>query len=187
MGKSVKKNTLSADSDAGYGATGNGRPWYGLAMIIAVCWFFPYTTMAQQKQPTPILKLTREDSLALKRFTVRFGPYTRDAKVLADDARKLTQAPLVVTGTDNQSWTVLSFRFGYRQRDVNDDARTGKRKLIYTFNATDVQGPRLPQVWQQELADKLIPTEELWFEEIFVQHPKTKVTMKAPPMVLKLQ
>jgi hypothetical protein len=145
-----------------------------------------HNASAQQKPAPAEVKLTKEDSIALKTFNVRFGPYKMDMKPFADDVKKLAATELIVTDKQGLKWTVVSFRFGWRRRDINDDARTGKRKVIYVFNATDVTGSRLPEPWQKELAEFVLPTEELLFENIIVQHPQTKKMMRAATLTLKV-
>ena len=88
------------------------------------------------------------------------------------------------TGTDLQ---VVSFRFGWRKKEASDDIKTGKRKIIANFQAVDVyDSPRIPEAWQAEMKEYVQTKEELLFEAIIVQHPKTKKLYQAPPLFLKL-
>ncbi len=121
-------------------------------------------------------------------FTVKFGPYKLGMVVLAEDLKRLVNAELKVTDSLGVVWQPVTFRLGWRKRDYSDDIKTGKRKVGYFFNATEVlNSSKIPASWQQEMSEMLQPGEEVMFEEIIVQHPKTKKMMQAPTLQFKLK
>lgn len=123
------------------------------------------------------------------KLTVKFGPYSDSSKAFAPDVKLAVKvATLKITDNNGGTWTVISYRLGWRKKDTNDDYKTGKSKTVYIFNATEVNNdPKVPEGWQKELQASLQPTEQLLFEEILVQDAKTKKTIKAPPLRIFIQ
>jgi hypothetical protein len=126
------------------------------------------------------------DTAKTVKFTVAFGPYKKDMKPLVADFKRVLNADLKVTDQQGTAWTVVSYRLGWRRREFSDDARTGKRKIVYLYNGKDVNNAsKIPADWQAEMNEFLQATEEILFEEIIVQHPKTKKMMMAPTLSFK--
>lgn len=142
---------------------------------------------AKAKPATATPKLTAADT-AMPKMLVRFGPYKKGMPVLISDWKQVLNAELKVTDTaTGTSMQVVSFRFGWRKKEASDDIKTGKRKIIANFQAVDVyDSPRIPEAWQAEMKENVQTKEELMFEAIIVQHPKTKKLYQAPPLFLKL-
>lgn len=164
-----------------------------ISLLIPLIVMLGATGLAQTKpatKPKPaaaIPKLTAADT-AMPKMQVRFGPYKHGMQVLISDWKLALNAPLVVTDTaTGTALQVVSFRFGWRKKEFSDDIKTGKRKIIANFQAVDVyDSPRIPEAWQAEMKEYVQSKEELMFEAIIVQHPKTKKFYQAPPLFLKL-
>ncbi len=154
-----------------------------LAVIITVTGLvgFAQTPAKPAAAKTPVAKPLK--------LTVKFGPYSDSSKAFAPDVKLAVKvASLKITDNNGGTWTVISYRLGWRKKDTNDDYKTGKSKTVYIFNAVEVDNnPKIPEGWQKELQASLQPTEQLLFEEILVQDVKTKKTIKAPSLRIFIQ
>lgn len=127
------------------------------------------------------------DTLKSPKFTVRFGPYTEANPALPDDLKKLLNTDLIITDQRGQKWTPVAFRFIWNRKEINDDWKTGKRKIIMAPSIVEVDGTaKLPATWQKEMTDTLQSGEELIFERIIIEHPESKRKMMAPSLRIKV-
>jgi hypothetical protein len=119
----------------------------------------------------------------------KFGPFGQGSDVLVSDFKVIVGGELkVVDSLSGTAWKVVRYRLGWRRKEMTDDYRTGKKKIMFNFTATDVfDTGKIPVAWQNEMKANLQATEEISFESIYVQHPVTKKTMECPPVVLKLR
>lgn len=119
----------------------------------------------------------------------KFGPFGHGSDVFVTDFKVMAGGELkVVDSVSGTQWKVVRYRLGWRKREASDDYRTGKKKLIYNFVATEVyDSNKIPSAWQNEMKANLQPTEEVSFETIYVQHPVTKKIMECPPLIFKLK
>lgn len=151
----------------------------GLALNLAA-----HVAMAQTVSVKP---KAGADTVKAVKFTVAFGPYKKDMKPFVSDFKRILNGDLKVTDQTGTAWTVVNYRLGWRRREFNDDARTGKRKIVYLYNGKEVyNSAKIPADWQSEINEFLQATEEVMFEEIIVQHPKTKKMMLAPSLSFKI-
>lgn len=137
---------------------------------------------AQAKLPA---KAAVKDSAQRIQLSVKYGPYANEAKAFVTDLVKLLPAAeLRITDNKGNAWTVISYRLGYRKKEVSDDYKTGKRKTVFTFNAATITNgkTKLPESWQKELTESLQASEEILFENVIVQNIKTKKMMLAPAL-----
>lgn len=145
-----------------------------------------HSSFAQGNKPPSKSKVDSTKRVVLQ---AKFGPFANGSDVLAGDFKVIAGGELkVIDSTSGTAWTVVKFRLGWRRRELSDDIKTGKKKVIYNFNATDVyDSNKIPLAWQNEMKTNIQPTEEVLFESIYVQHPTTKRMMECPPITLKIK
>lgn len=119
----------------------------------------------------------------------KFGPFGANSTVFATDFKQLLNAELKITDSiSGLQWQVIKFRLGWRRRDVSDDIRTGKKKIVFLYNAVEVfDKTRMPEAWQKEMATGLQATEEISFESIIAKHPTTGSLRELPTLIIKLK
>ena len=157
-------------------------------LVICLAGLLLFSSTGWSQAPRPGQK-TRADSTRKVVLQAKFGPFANGSPVLATDFQAIAGGVLkVVDSTTGTEWKVVKFRLGWRRRDVSDDIRTGKKKIVYLFNATEVyDSNRIPEAWQKEMKANIQPTEEVLFESIYVQHPVTMRMMECPPITLKIK
>ncbi len=149
------------------------------------------SALAQTKppvaKPKPAIPLI--DTLKPLRLQAQFGIWkaTNNTAFVADFKKALALELKVKDSASGVFFTVQSFRLGWRKKEASDDYKTGRRKVISTFNAVPVEGAKLPEAWQKEMNDALQATEEVLFEQILVIHPVTKRLQMAPALIIKLR
>ena len=146
-------------------------------MMMVVVTLAAVPAMAQQADTTkrPVMML------------VQFAGYKPTMKPVAADLVNHLDMPLRVSDKAGLVYSVVSYRLGWRRREVNDDARTGRRKTVFVYYATPVKNSdKIPADWQKEIKENLQISEELSFEEIIVKHPKNGKLYMAQNLVLKM-
>lgn len=149
------------------------------------------SALAQTKppvaKPKPAIPLI--DTLKPLRLQPQFGIWkaTNSTAFVADFKKALALELKVKDSASGVLFAVQGFRLGWRKKEASDDYKTGRRKVITTFNAVQVDGAKLPEAWQKEMNDALQATEEVLFEQIMVLHPVTKRLYMAPSLVIKLR
>jgi hypothetical protein len=122
------------------------------------------------------------------KLTTKFAAYADSSKPFLTDFKQILKADLKVTDNNGGTWTIVTYRLGWRRKEVNDDYKTGQRKTIFQFYAKTVDNSsKIPAEWQKEMSEGLQAGEHLLFEEIIVQNPKTKKMMQAPPLHLLMK
>lgn len=124
-----------------------------------------------------------------KRYVLkaRFGPFTGAGPVLPTDFIKLVDTKLIVTDQEGTVWPVYAFRFGWTRKEISDDWRTGKRKSIDNYYATQVnEADTLPRAWKESLKESLKAGETIGFEQIIVENPRTRVKRLVPDLLLTI-
>lgn len=134
-------------------------------------------TQSRPKTPskTQVVKTQKAEPKIWKRPVVlpSFGPYYDQMSADLSDLKKLLKSPLKVRDTANDlSFEIIRFRLGWRRKEPSDDIRTGRRKIITTFQAVEIEGtPYLPAAWQKELAESMQRGEHLMYEDIYCRFP----------------
>lgn len=146
-----------------------------------------YGALSQStKQSSKSKADTTQKRVVLK---AKFGPFGKGSDVLVSDFKVIVGGELkVVDSLSGTAWKVVKYRLGWRKKEMSDDYRTGKKKILFNYTATDVyESNRIPTAWQNEMKANIQATEEVSFESIFVQHPVSKKMMECPPIVLKIK
>lgn len=145
----------------------------------------PPKTSKQLAAPKPLV--IPYDSTKKIVLNIRFGPYSAERDVFLSGIIRFLNTDLLVTDSFGVNWKVVYFRLGWRKKEVVNDVKTGKRKVIPTFNATEVDGSsKIPEVWQEEIKTNLKVDDLLMFESVVVQNPYNKKQMLAPSLLLKI-
>lgn len=148
-------------------------------LLLACLIFIGMESNSQPPKPTPA---AASKKLVL---TPKFGAYTDSSKPFATDLKQIMKAELRVTDNTGTVWTIVTYRLGWRKKEMSDDYKTGQRKTVNTFNAVTVDNSgKIPEGWQKELSENLQAGEQLLFEEIIAQDPKTKKMMKVSSLRL---
>jgi ABC-type hemin transport system ATPase subunit len=157
-----------------------------LSLFVLVGLSFSAAGQANKQQPPKAKVDTSQKRVVLRAV---LGPYGNGSTVFVTDLKVLIGGELkVVDSISGTAWKVVRYRLGWRRKEMTDDYRTGKKKIMFNFTATDVfDTGKIPVAWQNEMKANMQATEEISFESIYVQHPVTKKTMECPPVVLKLR
>ena len=140
---------------------------------------FSFSAKSQSPKPVAVKPL---------KLTTKFAAYTDSSKPFLTDFKQILKADLKVTDNNGGTWTIVTYRLGWRRKEVNDDYKTGQRKTIFQFYAKTVDNSsKIPPEWQKEMSETLQTGEHLLFEEIIVQDPKTKKMMQAPALHLLMK
>jgi hypothetical protein len=162
-----------------------------VTILLAALMLSAGSALAQTKppvaRPKPAIPLI--DTLKPLHLQPQFGIWkaTNSTAFLADFKKALALELKVKDSASGVFFAVQGFRLGWRKKEASDDYKTGRRKVITTFNAVQVEGAKMPEAWQKEMNDALQPTEEVLFEQIMVLHPVTKRLYLAPSLVIKLR
>jgi len=156
-----------------------------LMILMAMLFVFGLTTSVDAQATKPTAKT---EILKPVVFLVKFGPYKNNMQIVLTDIKRAVNTELKVTDSaSGLAYQVISFRFGWRKKEPSDDYKTGKKKIITSFNAVDVyNNTRIPEAWQLELTESAKSTDEFLFEAIYVQHPTTKKMYQVPSISLKV-
>ena len=145
-----------------------------------------------QAQPKPMQqpptaepkKLSAADSAVL---TPKYGSLTNESKVFLSTFKQVLNLELKAVDKKQVVYTVVSYRLGWRKKEMSDDWRTGKKKPVYTFSAVEVNNSaKIPAAWQKEMAEMLQAGDEIYFEEILAQQTKGGPVFKSKALKLKL-
>lgn len=157
----------------------------GLIPLLALCCMLAMAPTANAQGTKPAGKTEAQKPVV---FLVKFGPYKNNMPIVLTDLKRALNTELKVTDSaTGLAYQVISFRLGWRKKEPSDDYKTGKKKIITSFNAVDVyNNTRIPAAWQTELSENAKSTDELLFEAIYVQHPTSKKMYQAPSLTFKL-
>jgi hypothetical protein len=140
--------------------------------MLALCCMLAMAPAANAQSTKPAGKT---EALKPVVFLVKFGPYKNNMPIVLTDLKRALNTELKVTDSvTGQAYEVISFRFGWRKKEPSDDYKTGKKKIITSFNAVDVYNKTAKS------------TDELIFEAIYVQHPVSKKMYQVPALSFKL-
>jgi hypothetical protein len=153
--------------------------------LMAVFFLFGFASKVEAQTPKPASKTEASKPLV---FLVKFGPYKNNMPIVLTDLKRALNTELKVTDSvSGQQYDVISFRFGWRKKEPSDDYKTGKKKIITSFNAVEVyNNTRIPEAWQLELSETAKASDMFLFEAIYVQHPTTKKMFQVPSISLKV-
>jgi len=153
-------------------------------LAFAILAFFSCPSIAQSNAPKP--KIAKDTSAP--KLLVKFGPYTDSSKTIVSAMKQLLKNELKVTDNKGGVYTIISFQFAWRKKDITDDFKTGVPKTIFLYNETSITGDaHIPASWQKELQANLQSKEELFFDEILAQNVKTKKLVKPNSLRLLVQ
>jgi hypothetical protein len=144
-----------------------------LCNIFLNCTSFGQATRAADTTKPVVLKL-------------KLGPFDGKNKALTGDIIKAVKLDISVTDSaTGEKWSLIKFRLSWKQKDITQDPNTGAKKPIYTFNSVTVlQGSKIPDAWQKEISETLNAGEQLIFEEVLAQHPKTKKAREVRSVII---
>jgi len=134
-------------------------------------------TMAAKSKPV-------KDTTASK-LVIKFGPYADSSKVPAGVIKQIIKSDLKITDNKGVVYTIIGFSFSWKRKDITDNFKTGTPKTIFLYNSVDVKADtHVPASWQEEIKENVQAKEELRFDEILAQNPKTKKLYKPAPLTL---
>lgn len=114
-------------------------------------------------------------------FTASMGMYAGKAKALSSDVKKLvnTNPTVKVKDAKGVEYKVVGFEVTWRRKEISDDIKTGKPKVVYYMVGADVKAAQLPELLRKQIASDLQASEELALSNILYFDPKTKVSRRA--------
>lgn len=158
-----------------------------LQVLILVLMMQGVLVIPAAAQSKPLAKPGKDTAMGPLKLFPKLGPFGDSSKVLVSVAKQLVHTPLKVIDNKGGTYQVVAFTFAWRKKDSTDNLKTGASSIIFTYNATSILGTdTIPATWQQELKAFMQPKEEILFDEILVQHLKTKKLIKGPSLRLLL-
>jgi len=130
--------------------------------------------------------VTKEPKFKPPVVKTSLGVNQNGAKVTSDEGSQLVGLPLKVVDTKNNQYTVGSYQFLYKEKSYIVDDETGKKETVFTIASDRFTTTPLPQVWINNIKNKLQSDEELYFFDIVVKDkegrlffaPELKITIK---------
>ena len=132
---------------------------------------------------TIITKVPKFKPPVVKTF---LGVNQNGAQVTVDEGSQLVGLPLKVVDDKNNTYTIDSYQFLYKQKSYILNDETGKREATFTLAADRFDSTPLPKLWVNNIAGRLQPDEQLYFFDIVVKDkqgrrffaPELKITIK---------
>lgn len=153
-----------------------------LAALIAL-FFFTAAAFAQQGRNNG--KPAAQKFKPPKLFT-SIGNRSDSVIVSREEALQLISQPLEIHDANKGTYTISSYQFLYRRREVKeDDEMTGKVSPASTIVADLFKSTPLPDFWQKNIADQLKPGEEFTFYDVIVKDASGRL-MFAPNLKIKV-
>jgi hypothetical protein len=114
-------------------------------------------------------------------FTAFMGMYSGKAKALSSDVKKLvnTNPTLKVKDAKGVEYKVMAFEVTWKRKEISDDIKSGKPKVVYYMVGADVKAAQLPELLRKQMSTDLQAGEEVALSNIVYFDPKTKVNRKA--------
>jgi hypothetical protein len=145
-----------------------------LVLLLAVV---SVTAFAQQgKQPA---------KGKLPPLTTQLGSRSGTVDIAIDEALQLIKFPLKIVDDKKTAYSLVSYQFLYRKREITEDETTGKTSPTSSIVAEHFTASPLPEIWKTTIADRLKDGEELYFYDIVVKDASGKL-MFAPTLKLKV-
>lgn len=152
---------------------------YSLCFFLLVS--FAATSFAQDS--TIITKVPKFKPPVVKTY---LGVNQNGAQVTVDEGNQLVGLPLKIVDDKNNTYSIDSYQFLYKQKSSILDDETGKRETTFTLAADRFDTTPLPKMWVDNIAGRLQPDEQLYFFDIVVKDkqgrsffaPELKITIK---------
>ena len=114
-------------------------------------------------------------------YTASLGFYTGAMKALSSDVKRLmTTNPVVkVKDAKGAEYKVVSFEVTWKRKEISDDIKSGKPKVVYYMVGADVKTNQLPEIFRQQIGTDVQPGEEVMLSNILYNDPKKKINYKA--------
>lgn len=154
-----------------------------LKYSLAVLLLFSFASASFAQDTTIITKVQKFKPPVVKTF---LGVNQNGAQVTADEGNQLIALPLKITDDKNNSYTIDSYQFLYKQKSYILDDETGKKETTFTLAADRFYATPLPKVWIDNIKGRLQTDEQLYFFDIVVKDkqgrkffaPELKITIK---------
>lgn len=123
---------------------------------------------------------------ALPQLYTRLGGYQKKVHISFQEMQRIIDSPLRIADKQNKSYTVVSYLFSYRKKDVYVDDETMRLKTHYEYISYYVLENPLPQKRVKNIKAEIREGEEFWFEKIIVKDAKGHRYF-APDIYIKTQ
>lgn len=115
------------------------------------------------------------------------GKNGNNALITADEAKRIIGMPLLIADNSNTVYTIDSYQFLYKRKNVIEDEKTGKKATAFTTVSDLFKATPLPPVWVNNISGgHLQKDEELYFFDIVVKDAQGRKFF-APDLRLKIQ
>ena len=130
--------------------------------------------------------ITREPKFKPPVVKTFLGVNQNGARVTVDEGNQLVGLPLKIVDDKNNTYSIASYQFLYKQKSYILDDETGKRETTFTLAADRFDATPLPKVWVNNITGRLQSGEQLYFFDIVVKDkqgrsffaPELKITIK---------
>lgn len=145
-----------------------------------------FTSLSQSvKQPLKTGNFTPVAKFKPPVVKTYLGKNTNGSTVLKEEADQLLKLPLKITDEKNNTYTISSYQFLYKRKNVFENEQ-GKKETAFTTVADVFKTTPLPEVWINNIGGGMQKDEELYFFDIIVKD-KLNRRFFAPELKITIQ
>ncbi|MGH2643588.1 MAG: hypothetical protein ACRDE2_06550 [Chitinophagaceae bacterium] len=133
---------------------------------------------AQNKKK--IIPHHKEKEKADTLLTTTLGDVPGGQSLPASFVKGLLDKPLIVHDQERQSFSVVSFSFGYQASTTYDNDTTGMPERTSTYISYPFYSDRLDSLWRTRIGNELKPGDQLYFDHIIAQDKKGTYHLSSP-------
>ncbi len=145
--------------------------------------FLSIVTFAQKPDKPAKAAVVKFKPPKVKTF---WGNQSDTPTISKEEALQLLSLPIRVMDEKKVSYTINSYQFLYRRKDVAQDEATGAVTPTQTISANVFRFTPLPEVWQNSIRDQLQSGEELHYFDVIVKDNQGRLFF-APELKIKIR
>lgn len=109
------------------------------------------------------------------KITTTLGGFKDSSVITVDQASGIIALPLRFTDNAKGVYTISSYQFMYRKKNVVEDEETGKKRITTTGISKLFKTSPLPADWVNAVKEQLEPTGEIIFADVIVKDEQGRV------------
>jgi len=152
--------------------------------ITAMIFFSMQAGIAQK--PAGKNSITAVQKFKPPKLYTTLGSFKDSSLVSVERAEAIIAMPLKIADAKNKEYSISSYQFIYKRREVTEDEQTGKTSPTSSISSDRFKTTPLPELWVNTIRDELKPGEELFFFDIIVKDTQGRV-MYAPDLKIIVQ
>ena len=152
-----------------------------IGLFLICIMFFNYADAQSKKNKSTSVKGFKPPKL-----TTWLGEYRDTVKLSLTEAERILAMPLRINDNAGVVYTISSFQFIYRKKNMVEDEETGKVSNTTSAIAKLFKTTPLPEMWVNTVRDQLHSGEDLYFFDIIAKDPSGRI-MYAPNLKIIVQ